>query len=153
MTGDGKVSSRGINSLLCIIVFEKLTDKSIIAILNTMKREFAHNGYRFYDFIQGGILHTLEINRKVNFGWLFGVKTGGRKEYIYAGEKFKEIALERYKNFWLLYCGKSSSGSSEGVSFYLTEGSIKMGLKFQQRAELFWGHVNHSVQSSESDSK
>ena len=50
-------------------------------------------------FIQGGILHTLEINRKVNFGWLFGVKTGGRKEYIYAGEKFKEIALERYKNF------------------------------------------------------
>lgn len=51
MTGDGKVSSRGINSLLCIIVFEKLTDKSIIAILNTMKREFAHNGYRFYDFI------------------------------------------------------------------------------------------------------
>lgn len=39
MTGDGKVSSRGINSLLCIIVFEKLTDKSIIAILNTMKRE------------------------------------------------------------------------------------------------------------------
>lgn len=97
MTGDGKVSSRGIDSLLCIIVFEKLTDKSIIAILNTMKREFAHNGYRFYDFIQGGILHTLEINRKVNFGWLFGVKTGGRKEYIYAGEKFKEIALERYK--------------------------------------------------------
>ena len=85
--------------MLCIIVFEKLTDKSIIAILNTMKREFAHNGYRFYDFIQGGILHTLEINRKVNFGWLFGVKTGGRKEYIYAGEKFKEIALERYKKF------------------------------------------------------
>lgn len=99
MTGDGKVSSRGINSLLCIIVFEKLTDKSIIAILNTMKREFAHNGYRFYDFIQGGILHTLEINCKVNFGWLFEVKTGGRKEYIYVGEKFKEIAPERYKNF------------------------------------------------------
>lgn len=47
MTGDGKVSSRGIDSFLCIIVFEKLTDKSIIAILNTMKREFAHNGYRF----------------------------------------------------------------------------------------------------------
>jgi len=88
MTGDGKVSSRGINSLLCIIVFEKLTDKSIIAILNTMKREFAHNGYRFYDFIQGGILHTLEINCKVNFGWLFEVKTGVRKEYIYAGEEF-----------------------------------------------------------------
>ena len=44
-------------------------------------------------------MHTLEINCKVNFGWLFEVKTGGRKEYIYAGEKFKEIALERYKNF------------------------------------------------------
>ena len=99
MTGDGKVSSRGINSLLCIIVFVKLTDKSIIAVLNATQREFAYDGYRFYDFIQGGILHTLEINRKVNFGWLFGVKTGGRKEYIYAGEKFKEIAPERYKNF------------------------------------------------------
>lgn len=107
MAGDGKVSSGGIDSLLRIIVFAKLTDKSIIAVLNTTQREFAYDGYCFYDFIQGGILHTLEINRKVNFGWLFGVKTGGRKEYIYAGEKFKEIALERYKNFWLLYCGKS----------------------------------------------
>ena len=87
MTGDGKVSSGGIDSLLRIIVFAKLTDKSIIAVLNDTQREFAYDEYRFYDFIQGGILHTLEINRKVNFGWL------------YAGEKFKEIALERYKNF------------------------------------------------------
>ena len=99
MAGDGKVSSGGIDSLLRIIVFAKLTDKSIIAVLNATQREFAYDGDCFYDFIQGGILHTLVINRKVNFGWLFGVKTVGRKEYIYAGEKFKEIALERYKNF------------------------------------------------------
>ena len=79
-----------------ITCFEKLTDKSVIATLNTTQSRFADDGYRFYEFIRDGILHTLEINHAVNFNWLFTMKIDGKTEYIYAGEKFKEIVLERY---------------------------------------------------------
>ena len=79
-----------------ITCFGKLTDKSAIATLNTPQRGFAYNGYYFYEFIRDGILHTLEINHAVNFNWLFTMKINGKTEYIYAGEKFKEIVLERY---------------------------------------------------------
>ena len=79
-----------------ITCFEKLTDKSVIATLNTTQSRFADDGYRFYEFIRDGILHTLEINHAVNFNWLFTMKINGKTEYIYAGEKFKEIVLERY---------------------------------------------------------
>lgn len=74
-----------------ITCFEKLTDKSAIATLNTTQSRFADDGYRFYEFIRDGILHTLEINHAVNFDWLFTMKINGKIEYIYAGEKFKEI--------------------------------------------------------------
>ena len=79
-----------------ITCFGKLTDKSAIATLNTTQSGFAYNGYYFYEFIRDGILHTLEINHAVNFNWLFTMKINGKTEYIYAGEKFKEIDLERY---------------------------------------------------------
>lgn len=79
-----------------IICFAKLTDKSAIATLNTTQSRFADDGYRFYEFIRDGILHTLEINHVVNFDWLFTMKINGKTEYIYAGEKFREIVLERY---------------------------------------------------------
>ncbi len=76
--------------------FEKLTDKSVIATMNTTQRQFADDGYRFYEFIRGGVLHTMEINYLVNFKWLFTMKINGKTEYIYAGEKFKEMILKRY---------------------------------------------------------
>ena len=79
-----------------ITCFEKLTDKSAIDTLNTTQSRFADDGYRFYEFIRDGILHTLEINHAVNFDWLFTMKINGKTEYIYAGEKFREIVLERY---------------------------------------------------------
>lgn len=79
-----------------ITCFEKLTDKSAIATLNTTQTRFANDGYRFYEFIQDGILHTLEINRAINFNWLFTMKINGKTDYFYAGEKFKEIVLDKY---------------------------------------------------------
>lgn len=79
-----------------ITCFERLTDKSAIATLNTTQSRFADDGYRFYEFIRDGILHTLEINHTVNFNWLFTMKINGKTEYIYAGEKFREIVIERY---------------------------------------------------------
>ncbi|NLY82793.1 MAG: hypothetical protein GX078_08555 [Clostridiales bacterium] len=80
-----------------VICFSKLKDRSIIATINTTQTRFADDGYRFYDFISDGILHTKEINHKVNFEWLFTAKNNGKTNYFYAGEKFREILLEKYK--------------------------------------------------------
>lgn len=78
------------------LCFEKLTDKGAIATLNQTQLRFACDGYRFYDYIRDGILHASEINRDVNFEWLFTMKTGGETEYFYAGEKFRKIVLASY---------------------------------------------------------
>lgn len=79
-----------------ITCFAKLTDKSAIAMLNTTQSRFADDGYRFYEFIRDGVLHTLEINHAVNFNWLFTMKVDKKTDYFYAGEKFKELVLKRY---------------------------------------------------------
>lgn len=79
-----------------IACFQKLTDKSAIATLNTTQTGFALDGYRFYDFIRNGVLYSMEINYLVNFDWLFTMTIDGKKEYIYSGVKFREVVLERY---------------------------------------------------------
>lgn len=76
--------------------FSKLTDKSIISTLNSTQRIFADDGDLFYDYISNGILHTKDINRKVNCKWLFTTKTNNKTDYFYACEKFREVVLERY---------------------------------------------------------
>lgn len=79
-----------------IICFDKLTDKSTISTLNLTQSRFAQDGYRFYSFIQNGILHTLKINHEINFYYPFTMKINGKTEYIRSGEKFRELVLERY---------------------------------------------------------
>lgn len=81
------------NHVTCIA---KLTDKSAIATLNSTQMRYVGNGEYFYEFIQNGVLHSLEINHDVNFKWLFTMKIKGKTEYFYAGEKFREIMLDRY---------------------------------------------------------
>lgn len=49
-----------------IVCFDKITDRSIIASMNGIQNRWAWDGYRFYDYIQDGILHTKKINRDVN---------------------------------------------------------------------------------------
>lgn len=79
-----------------IACFGKLTDKSAIATLNTTQRIFLDDGYYLYDFIRDGILHTREVNFKVNFKYLTTVNVNGKKDYHYPGEVFRDMALERY---------------------------------------------------------
>lgn len=69
--------------------FDRLTNKSIIASMNHMQSGWALDGYRFYDYIRDGILHTKEINREVNklaFPW----KINGKKEWIVPYQLFEE---------------------------------------------------------------
>ena len=76
--------------------FAKLTDKSAIATLNHTQRDFALDGYRFYDYIEKGVLQTRKINRNVNFDWVFTRKEDGKTIYFSAGEHYKELLLARY---------------------------------------------------------
>ena len=78
--------------------FSKLTDKSAISTLNRTQWTFAEDGYRFYDFIENGILNTRKINKLVNTDWLFTQKINGKTEYFYAVDKFKEVLIEMYEN-------------------------------------------------------
>ena len=76
--------------------FSKLTDKSIISTLNSTQSRFAEDGYRFYDFISDGVLHTKDINRKINSDWLFTMTINKKTDYFYAREKFRALVLGRY---------------------------------------------------------
>ena len=71
-------------------------DKSIISTLNSTQSRFTQDGYRLYEFINDGILHTKDINREVNSNWLFTMKINNKTDYFYACEKFRELVLDRY---------------------------------------------------------
>lgn len=79
-----------------ITCFDRLKDKSAISTLNRIQLDFLQDGYYLYNFIQDGILHTREVNRKVNFNWLTTVTVDGKKNYYYPGEIFREMVLERF---------------------------------------------------------
>ncbi len=79
-----------------LCAYSKLIDRSIISSLNRNQMDFANDGYAFFDYIENGILLTRKINHDVNFRWLVTQTVGGKTEYIYPGERFKEVLLERY---------------------------------------------------------
>lgn len=81
-------------SLVC---FDKLTDRSAISTLNRTQMDFAYDGYRFYEYIENGILKTRQINKDVNTNWLFTQKINGKTECFYAKERFREL-LEEWCN-------------------------------------------------------
>lgn len=79
-------------------VFSKLTDKSIISTLNHTQLYYADDGYLFYRYLRGGILHTREINKEINSNYLFTQKVGNKTDYYCSKERFKESLEIRYKN-------------------------------------------------------
>ncbi len=79
-----------------MVVFDKITDRSIISTLNKTQRDWAEDGYRFYGFIRNGILHAKEINRQINRDWIFTRKVNGKTEYINSAEEFEKIIKENF---------------------------------------------------------
>lgn len=79
-----------------IMCFSKLKDRSIIATLNATQRLYADDGYYFYEYLSNGVLHTKKINYDVNFKYIFTMKVNGKTDYFNAGEKFKELVIEKY---------------------------------------------------------
>lgn len=79
-----------------IVVFDKITDRSIISTLNKTQSDWAEDGYRFYEFIENGILQSKKINRKINRDWIFTRKVNGKTEYIRSAEEFERIIKENF---------------------------------------------------------
>ena len=95
---DDKVMVKSLEKLFKkypMCAFSKLKDKSIISSLNRNQLYFADDGYRFYDYIENGILKTREINKKANWDNILSIKINGKVEYIYPAEYFKKLLLER----------------------------------------------------------
>lgn len=80
-----------------IAVFDKITDRSIIYTLNKTQRDWAQDGYFFYNFIENGILQSKKINRKINRNWIFTRKINGKTEYINSAEEFERIIKENFE--------------------------------------------------------
>ncbi len=80
-----------------ISFFDTLKDRSVIGSLNHNERYFLEGGYRLYDFIENGTLHTIRLNKQFNFRYLVGKKSNGKTEYIVPGEEFKKMLSQRYE--------------------------------------------------------
>lgn len=79
-----------------ISFFDNLKDSSVIGSLNYNERYFLEDGYRLYDFIEDGILHTINLNKHFNFRHIVGKNSDGKKDYIVPGEEFKKMLSKRY---------------------------------------------------------
>ena len=80
-----------------LCTYSKLTNRSIISSLNNNQFEFALDGYIFYEYINNGVLNTIQINKDVNFNYLVTQKRSGKIVYFLPGDRFRELINERYK--------------------------------------------------------
>lgn len=80
-----------------LCTYSKLTNRSIISSLNHNQFEFALDGYIFYEYINNGVLNTIQINKDVNFNYLVTQKRSGKIVYFLPGDRFRELINERYK--------------------------------------------------------
>lgn len=80
-----------------LCTYSKLTNRSIISSLNHNQFEFAIDGYIFYEYINNGILNTIQINKDVNFDYFVTQKRSGKIVYFLPGDRFRELIIERYK--------------------------------------------------------
>ena len=79
-------------------MFAPLKNKSAIASVNHAVSDFAYDGYRFYNYIENGILNTHKLNYDANFNNLTTALVDGKKEYIFPGRHFKQLIIEHYSN-------------------------------------------------------
>ena len=77
------------------VCFDHITDKSIISSMNGIQTRWAWDGYRFYDYIKDGVLHTKQINRDVN-EMPVTRKVNGKEEWIVPYELFAQIIKKNF---------------------------------------------------------
>lgn len=79
------------------VAFSRLQNRSVIAQLNQTQSRYLDDGYRLYDYIEDGILHSRRINRDINREWYFTEKINGKREYFNSAERFEKLLKARYK--------------------------------------------------------
>ena len=77
------------------VCFDRIADKSIISSMNGIQTRWAWDGYRFYDYIKDGILHTRQINRDVN-EMPVTKKVNGKEEWIVPYELFAQTIKKNF---------------------------------------------------------
>ena len=80
-----------------LMCFAKLTDHRIISTMNRFQSIYLEDGYRLYDFIENGIIKTINLNREINCGYMVTDKIDGKTEYYYPVERFEELLVKYYK--------------------------------------------------------
>lgn len=77
------------------VVFDRITDRSMITSMNSVLNRWAMDGYRFYDYIDNGTLYTKKINRDVN-DLPMTITKNGKKEWIIPYEYFAQEIKSRF---------------------------------------------------------
>lgn len=80
-----------------VVIFDKITDRSMITAMNSILNRWAFDGDRFYDYISDGILHTKQINRDVN-KMITTITIDGKKEWIFPYEYFAQTIKEEFSD-------------------------------------------------------
>ncbi|WP_405355012.1 DUF6933 domain-containing protein [Ruminococcus sp.] len=80
-----------------LVCFAELTDRIIISTMNRFQNIYLEDGYRLYDFIENGILKTIDLNRNINRKYLVSDKIDGKTQYYYPAERFEELLINYYK--------------------------------------------------------
>lgn len=65
--------------------------------MNRFQSIYLEDGYRLYDFIEDGILKTINLNRKINKEYLVSDKIDGKTKYYYPAKRFEELLINYYK--------------------------------------------------------
>ena len=84
-------------SVAPLVCFDRITDRSIIASMNGVQSRWAWDGYRFYEYIKDGVLHTKQINRDVNKMPQMR-KVNGKEEWLFPYELFAQTIKTHFGN-------------------------------------------------------
>lgn len=77
------------------VIFDKITDRSMISCMNSMLSRWAMDGYRFYEYIDNGMLRTKKINRDVN-DFPATITIDGEKNWIIPYEYFAQTIKKHF---------------------------------------------------------
>lgn len=77
------------------VVFDPITDRSMITSMNSVLNRWAMDGYRFYDYIDNGTLYTKKINQDVN-DYTMTITKNGKKKWIIPYKYFAKEIKSRF---------------------------------------------------------
>lgn len=80
-----------------VCLFAKLTNKKIIASMNSFQLTYIDTGSIYYNSIENGILRSIDINKKINKElYVARYDIGGKREYLFPADKFEELLTKYY---------------------------------------------------------